>query len=298
MYKQILFIFILLLSLALFSGCAKEVTGIGWAEDIEAGKEQAQAEEKPLMVYYSADWDELSEKFEKDVLANSEVKSTIEKIVAVHLDSDVNEEIAKEYGVSAFPTVIFYTHTGDEVKRVVGYVEADEFLKTLNDVIDDKLETFKEMLAREEENPDDLQLRYEVAEYYLESTRIEKATTRFRSISADDPDNASGLVPSSMIYLGFCSMINNDPEGAIAVFEGIIEEYPDSEEERKAELYIGDCYRIMDDIDKALEQYKLVAAAYPDTEEGEIAGQNVAEMEAFEDTIDSLFSRESEDGEE
>lgn len=297
MYNRISYCLIVLISLALLSGCAKTVTGIGWVEDIEAGKEQAQAEEKPLMVYYSADWDELSEKFEKDVLANSEVKSTIEKIVAVHLDSDVDDDIAKEYGVSAFPTVIFYTHEGDEVKRVVGYVEADEFLITLNDVIGEKLETFKEMLAREEENPNDLQLRYEVAEYYLESTRIEKATTRFRSISTDDPENASGLVPSSMIYLGFCSMINNDPEGAIAIFEDIIEKYPAGEEERKANLYIGDCYRIMDEIDKALEQYKLVATAYPDTEEGEIADQNVAEMEAFEKTIDSLFSRESEDNE-
>jgi thioredoxin-related protein len=284
-----------MVSLALLSGCTKTVTGIGWAEDIEAGKEQAQAEEKPLMVYYSADWDELSEKFEEDVLTNSEVKSTIEKLVAVHLDSDVDDDIAKEYGVSAFPTVIFYTHEGDEVKRVVGYVEADEFMVTLNDVIDDKLETFKEMLGREEENPDDLQLRFEVAEYYLESTRIEKATTRFRSISTDDPENASGLVPSSMIYLGFCSMINNDPEGAVVIFDEVIEKYPNTEEERKAKLYIGDCYRIMDEIDKSLEQYKLVEATYPGTEEGDIAGQNVAEMEAFEDTIDSLFSRESED---
>ncbi|MCP4230017.1 MAG: tetratricopeptide repeat protein, partial [bacterium] len=95
----------------------------------------------------------------------------------------------------------------------------------------------------------------------------------------------------------FCNMINNDPDGAIEIYEEVIEKYPDSEEERKAKLYIGDCYRIKDDIEKALEQYKLVAKAYPDTEEGEIADQNVAEMEAFEKTIDSLFSRESGDDE-
>jgi len=297
MYKRISYCLILLTSTALLPGCTKTVPGINWIEDIEAGKELAQAEEKPLMVYYSADWDELSEKFEDDVLADSAVKATLEKLVAVHLDSDVHEETAKVYGVSAFPTVIFYTHTGDEVIRVVGYVEADEFIITLNDIIDGKLETFKEMLAREEENPDDLQIRYEVAEYYLESTRVEKSAARFRSIIADDPDNETGLVPSSMIYLGFCNMINNDPNGAIKVFEEVIEKYPGSAEERKASLYIGDCYRIMDDIDKALEQYKLVAEAYPDTDEGDIADHNVAEMEAFEDTIDSLFSRDSGDDE-
>jgi thioredoxin-related protein len=276
-------------------GCSKTLPGINWAENLEAGKERAKTEEKPLMVYYSADWDELSEDFEKDVLADSEIRTALDKIVAVHLDSDVDEETAKEYGVSAFPTVIFYTHTGDEVKRVVGYVEAEEFKQTLNDVIEGKLETFKEMLAREENNPDDLQLRYEVAEYYLESTRIEKAASRFRSIIADDPENTTELVPSSMIYLGFCNMINNDPDGAIGIYEEIIEKYPDSDEERKAKLYIGDCYRIKDDIDMALEQYKMVASTYPDTEEGEIADQNVAEMEAFEKTIDSLFSRDTGD---
>ncbi|MCP4231123.1 MAG: co-chaperone YbbN, partial [bacterium] len=183
LFRISLFI-IAILALLTVIGCSKTVTGIKWAENIEAGKEQARADEKPLMVYYSADWDELSEKFEEDVLANSEVKAAVDKIVAVHLDSDVDEETAKEYGVSAFPTVIFYTHKGDEVKRVVGYVEADEFLQTLNDVIDGKLETFKELLAREEDNPEDLQLRFEVAEYYLESTRIEKAASRFRSIIA------------------------------------------------------------------------------------------------------------------
>ena len=51
----------------------------------------------------------------------------------------------------------------------------------------------------------------------------------------------------------------------------------------------------MDDIDEALEQYKLVAETYPGTEEGEIADRNVADMEAFEKTIDSLFSRDNKD---
>ncbi len=297
MIKRILFYLVIIGALILLSGCAKEIPGIDWVEDLETGKELAQAEDKPLMVYYSADWDELSEKFEKDVLTDTDVRAAIDKIIAVHLDSDVNEETAKEYGVSAFPTVIFYTHEGDEIDRIVGYVEAKDFLAILNDVIDDKLETFKEMLKREEENPDDLQLRYEVAEYYMESTRIEKAAVRFRSIATDDPENKSGLVPSSMIYLGFCNMINNDPGGAITVFNEVIEKYPDTDEERKAQLYIGDCYRIMDELDKSLEQYKMVAETYPGTEEGEIAEQNVAEMEAFEDTIDSLFSRDTEDDE-
>ena len=72
---------IAILAIITVIGCSETVTGIRWAENIEAGKEQAQAEEKPLMVYYSADWDELSEKFEEDVLANSEVKAAVDKIV-------------------------------------------------------------------------------------------------------------------------------------------------------------------------------------------------------------------------
>lgn len=284
------------LSVFAFTGCArKEVGSIQWLKTMDAGIEQAEELKKPLMVYYSADWEELSEDFERDVLADPEVVAASEKFVSVHLDSDVHEETAKEYGVSAFPTTVFYNSNGDEIKRIVGYTETDKFLAVMNGVIDGKLETFKELIAREEADPGNLELRYEVAERYIESTRIEKASTRFSSIIEEDPDNESGLVPGSLIYLGFCNMINNDPEGAIEIYERVIEEYPGTEEERKAELYIGDCYRIMDDLDKALEQYKAVADKYPDTEEGKTADSNAAEMEAFEKTVESLFSKGEEE---
>lgn len=275
-------------------GCAKESFSGEWLKTMEEGKDAATEQDKPLLVYYSADSIELSEEFEDTVFTDPDVRTELDGFVIVHIDSDVDADTPASYGVSAYPTCIFYRSDGEEVTRVVGLVPAGEFAETLSLVKSGGLETFRELLAREEDTPGDMDLAMEIGNDYLERTNIPEARTRYDKILRNDPDNETGLVPSALLQLGFCDLMSNDPNGAIDRFERIRADHPDTDEARMALLYIGDCYRVMDDLDGALDTYEQVLADYPGTEEAETAEDNIGQMTAFGDTVDSLFGRSNE----
>jgi thioredoxin-related protein len=285
---------VLTVILAFSVGCAKESFSGGWLKTMEEGKDAATEQDKPLLVYYSADSIELSEEFEDTVLTDPDVRTELDGFVIVHIDSDVDADTPASYGVSAYPTCIFYRSDGEEVTRVVGLVPADEFAETLKLVKSGDLETFRELLAREEDAPGDMDMAMEIGNAYLERTNIPDARKRYDKILRNDPDNETGLVPSALFQLGFCDLLSNDPNGAIDRFEQVRADHPDTDEARKALLYIGDCYRVMDDLDGALETYERVVAEYPGTEEAEMAEDKIGQMTAFEDTVDSLFGRSGE----
>jgi TolA-binding protein len=280
--------------LVLSVGCAKESFSSKWLKTMDEGKETAVEENRTLLVYYSADWNELSKEFEDTVLIDPDVRTELEGFVIVHIDSDVDADTPKSYGVSAYPTCIFYRPDGEEITRVIGLVPAADFAETLKLVKSGDLETFREFLAREENAPGDMNLAMEIGNAYLDRTDIPEARKRYDKILRNDPDNETGLIPSVLLQLGFCDLMSNDPDGAIDRFEQVRADYPDADEARKALLYIGDCYRVMNDLDGALETYKQVVAEYPGTEEAETAENNIGQMTALEDTVDSLFGRSGE----
>jgi TolA-binding protein len=285
---------ILISILALSVGCAKESFSGKWLKTMEEGKTAATEKDQPLLVYYSADWNKLSEEFEDTVLTDPDVRTELDGFVMVHIDSDVDADTPASYGVSAYPTCIFYRSDGEEIERVTGLVAADEFAEKLKLVKSGDLETFREFLAREEDAPGDMDLAMEIGNEYLNRTNVPEARKRYEKVIRNDPDNETGLVPSALIQLGFCDLMSNDPNGAMDRFEQVRTDHPDADEARKALLYIGDCYRVMDDRDGALETYEQVVAEYPGTEEAETAEDKIAHMTAFEETVDSLFGRSGE----
>jgi thioredoxin-related protein len=221
-------------ALALSVGCEKESFSSKWLKTMEEGKDAATEQDKPLLVYYSADWNELSEEFEDTVLTDPDVRTELDGFVIVHIDSDVDADTPASYGVSAYPTCIFYRSDGEEIKRVTGLVAADEFAETLKLVKSGDLETFRELLAREEDAPGDMELAMEIGNAYLERTNVPEARKRYEKVIRNDPENETGLVPSALLQHGFCDLMSNDPNGAMDRFEQVRADHPDTDEARKA----------------------------------------------------------------
>jgi tetratricopeptide (TPR) repeat protein len=279
----------LLCAAALLTACAKKVGDeIKWYTTMEEGKELASAENKTLIAYYSADWSKMSEAFEDDVLANVEVEKKLADLVAVHIDSDVDEDTPKSYAVTAYPTAIFYTPRGEEITRVVGLVPAQEFLQLLDDIAAGRVETLNELLAREEANPEDLKLAYEVGTMYVETGRPERALARFDKILTEDVANESGLRPGALTNRGFIELVAQQPEPALAYFEEVLENYAAAPEARKCYLYRGDAYHLMDDVDEAIVSYKTVVSRYPDTPEAEEAQAKLTKLTMLEETVEAF----------
>jgi thioredoxin-related protein len=292
-----LFATYLVCATALVSGCAKRGgERITWLKSMDEGKEQASAEDKNLVVFYSADWSKMSDKFEDEVLANAEVKKKLADFVAVRIDEETDEETPVTYGVSAFPTTILYDARGEELKRVVGAVAAEEFIKLLDDVAAGRVETVKDLLAREKANPDDLELAYKVGTMYVETGRYEKARPRLEKLAAQDPENETGLRPGALTQLGFIDLTAHQPNEALAFFNDVIAKYPEAPETRKCYLYAGDAHQLLEDAADAVAAYRKVVADYPGTPEAEEAQRKLTQLTMFEETV-KAFTQGPREGE-
>lgn len=107
----------------------------GWTEDFEAAKLQAAKEGKLILMDFSgSDWCGWCKKMDEEVFTKDRfVKEASKKFVLVSVDSPrdksilsalarkQNRELAEEYKVRGYPTVVIVDPDGKEVKRHSGY---------------------------------------------------------------------------------------------------------------------------------------------------------------------------------
>ncbi|SNQ59991.1 thioredoxin family protein [Candidatus Methanoperedens nitratireducens] len=103
--------------------------GITWSRNLTTSFEIAQQENKPIAIYFWAIWCQYCAKFQSDTLGNPEVKKVLENdYVLVAMDLDIDRDVARKYGVSYPPYVLFLDESGNVVERIAGAVDADYFL--------------------------------------------------------------------------------------------------------------------------------------------------------------------------
>jgi len=277
---------------ALAGGCAKKAApGPEWLTSMDEGKTRAVETKKPLLVYYTADWSKPAGQFEDQVLADAGVKAKLLSFVTVKIDADADATTPAQYNVAAYPTTIFYNAGGTEVKRLVGVVTPSDFVKIMDDVLQGRIDTETDLLAREAKNPEDIRLVYDVATYYVTNGHPEKAKERLEKVVSRDPANKSGCVPGALMQLGFIELAAQQPETALEKFNAVLETYPTAPEGAKCQLYVGDAYQLMDETDEAIAAYEKATKEYPGTPEAEEAATKLGRLTGLEKTVEAFTSR-------
>lgn len=114
--------------------------------DYAAAKKEAKSENKPLLVKFTgSDWCPPCKQLDAAIFSKKEFKKSVEKdfVVAV-LDFprnkelpegqlEANREVAKEFGIRGYPTVLLINQDGKVFKKMVGYDGSDleTYLKTI-----------------------------------------------------------------------------------------------------------------------------------------------------------------------
>ena len=70
------------------------------------------------------------------------------------IDAEKGEgiELAKQFGIRGFPTIVFANEKGEEIDRIVGYMPPEPFLKELNRIQSGK-NTLPALLEDFQQNP-------------------------------------------------------------------------------------------------------------------------------------------------
>jgi outer membrane protein assembly factor BamD (BamD/ComL family) len=145
--------------------------------------------------------------------------------------------LAKQYGISAYPTVVLVGKDGKEIDRIVGYYPPVEFLNTISLYRDGK-ETLADYLKQSEEYPDSVELLYKLADKYEGRSKFDEAREYYQQIITKDSDNEFGFTDKAIHSVGYIDYRNKDFQAAIDKEKEIIEKYPESEIFEDAHIYI------------------------------------------------------------
>jgi hypothetical protein len=95
-------------------------TTLEYVDGFDAGLKRAATESKPLLVICRAAWCRWSAEMTQGTLADPRIIQLATRFVCVMVDADRHAATCHDLGVTAFPTVIVLTSSGQEKLRSVG----------------------------------------------------------------------------------------------------------------------------------------------------------------------------------
>jgi thioredoxin-related protein len=143
----------LMLLLAACTGCAGDKPEPAWST-FDKGILGAKAKEKKVMIDVFTDWCGWCKKLDKEVYADAGVASYLnEEFVSIKLDAESNAkvtfqgkqmtemELARSFGVTGYPSIIFLEPDGTNITLIPGFVPAEKFLPILRYIGDNHYKT-------------------------------------------------------------------------------------------------------------------------------------------------------------
>lgn len=117
-------------------GQSKAPATIPWESNVTAALAKAEAQHKLVMVDFYTTWCRWCQRLDATTLSEPAVAAKIsDGFVPVRLDAENDgRELAQKFGVDSYPTVVFLDKSGQEVYRIAGYLEPQDFLRELENV--------------------------------------------------------------------------------------------------------------------------------------------------------------------
>jgi thioredoxin-related protein/Tfp pilus assembly protein PilF len=218
---------------------------------------KAKAENKVLMIDFFTDWCKWCVELDKKVYTNSDVADFANSNqVNWKIDAEKGEgiELAKKFGISGYPTVVFVNGNGEEIDRIVGYFPAKEFLSIMKDYNAGK-NTLPSLKKALEINPDDIEANIKMGKKFTDGGDVEKAKPFLEKVVKLDPDNRTGWTDDAELLL---AQISNKTED----LEAFVKKYPDSKLLKQAYMSLAEISFGEKKIGKADEYYKILFDKY------------------------------------
>ncbi len=98
--------------------------------NFDAALGRARAENRLVMIDVFTDWCGWCKKLDAETYSDARVADALKEFIAIKVNAEKGgEAVAERYGVDGFPTILFVSGSGQIVKKVEGYVDADEMLR-------------------------------------------------------------------------------------------------------------------------------------------------------------------------
>ncbi len=206
-------IFSLILTI-LVSGCANDQP-YPWNKEVPFQSVLDKANGQLVLLDFFTTWCGPCKMMDENTFTDSKVKSFANKnLVSMKIDAEKGEgiELAERYNIRGYPTFVFVNGQGEEVDRVVGYREPDNFLSELERIQSGK-NTLPVLLEEFQLNPTSFNTLFKLAKKYQNMDDLGSAKRMANAILAANVDSA-GTAAFLTIYYG--AKVTRDPNPLIA----------------------------------------------------------------------------------
>ncbi len=258
-----------------------------WLTDFDAGKAQAAAEKKSMLVDFSgSDWCGWCIKLDQEVFSQDAfIKEATNQYVLVVLDfprdeakipaeqRQKNEALAKQLGVQGFPTV-FVCDADGKVLAQTGYRPGgpEAYLKHLAALLGGK-ETLKKLqeAAAAASGVEKAKLLEQILKLAEEGIDIGNPEPIAKEIIALDANNEAGLRNKYQLRVGLTEAMQavekRDLDGASKLFDRLLEDLkPTGEDLQQVQFMRGGIFHERKDLDGVLTCLRAALDAAPESD--------------------------------
>jgi thioredoxin-related protein len=224
---------------------------------------RAKAEGKPVMIDFVTDWCRWCDTLDVRTYSDPKVAEYVNaRVVPIKIDAEKGEgiEIAKRYGVQAYPTILFVDVGGAEIDRLLGFLPPEPFLKGVDDYLNGR-NTVASLRAAADAAPGDAAAQLALARRHAERYDYAPMAGSYRKVLELDPSDALGAREEADFQLAMASYRMEKNLQGLAAFA---EAYPKSEHTRGAVSTLTRAYLKGKDGASAQKVFDRYIASFPD----------------------------------
>lgn len=111
---------------------ADNTHSLKWGTDLNQSVQESKATNKSIFVDFYADWCAYCREMDEGTYTDPQVKEKLsQNYVLLKVDVDENPSVSSKYQAYSLPTMIIIDPNGNEIKRIIGYQNAEQLLNQI-----------------------------------------------------------------------------------------------------------------------------------------------------------------------
>jgi tetratricopeptide (TPR) repeat protein len=198
------------------------------------------------------------------------------KVVLVNVNAEVDTTLAREMAISGYPTLVLLDKKGEEIDRVVGYMETDPFLKQLDDY-QKGIGTLADLL-NQSKTDSSREMSFKIAEKYKYRGKPADATGWYEKVIAVKPTDS--LAGESRMALADMLRRNKKWDEALTAFAAIEKDFKETTYSFSADAGIWQAITLSrkGDTTAAISAYEVFLKNYPNSEDTSYARKQIEKL--------------------